>query len=85
MDPKPFFKSRTFWLNAATLVVAILTALSNQELILEHPDAALWIAAAVAVGNVVLRFVTDTPIKLLIFLWMSLPFQPFWPATLEAG
>lgn len=61
--PKGFWKSRTFWLNAITLAVAVLVALLGQPLVAEHSLAVMILTAIVAGLNVVLRFLTGTPIS----------------------
>jgi hypothetical protein len=55
--------SKTVWLNALTLVAAVGLALLGTDLVKNHPQAVAWIGAAVAVANVVLRFVTSVPIE----------------------
>ena len=63
MNSKPFIASRTIWLNAATTLVAIGTAISSQPWIADHPHIASALAATVAVANIVLRFLTDRPVE----------------------
>jgi len=82
IDAKPFWTSKTFWLNTVSLVIALLTAASETDLVREHPEAILWIAAAVALGNVLLRFVTS---KAVTFGTWILAAVFCWSSTLEAG
>lgn len=62
MSPKAFWKSRTFWLNAITLVAAVLGALVAHPLVAEYPQAVAALTAVVAALNLLLRFLTGTPI-----------------------
>ena len=59
---KPWWESRVIWLNAVTLVVSVLTALLGTQLVQDHPTVMSWMAASVAVANVVLRCLTTTEI-----------------------
>jgi hypothetical protein len=63
--PKPFWQSRTFWLNLATLVVTLGTTLLGLDWIRENPEAAALIGALIAAANLVLRFLTAEPVRLL--------------------
>lgn len=58
---KPFYASKTLWLNAVALVVALLSLPELGHVVPEH-----WlpyIAIATALGNKVLRLLTVTGIK----------------------
>lgn len=63
MEPKSPVKSKTIWANAALVVVGVLTYLQGHEVIVEHPTAVSILAVAVGLGNVVLRFLTNQPVK----------------------
>ena len=60
---KPFYKSRTLWVNGISFVVAILFALGLVETELSS-DLAQFVAPAVFLINLVLRFVTKEPVSL---------------------
>ena len=62
--PKFFGFSKTFLVNAGATVVAIVTAVSNQEWVADNPEYTAFAAAALGLANVFLRFVTDRPVKL---------------------
>ena len=56
MEPKPFIKSKTLWVNAAALVAAV-------GVFVQTGDATALIAAGMAVVNMVLRLITHQPIE----------------------
>lgn len=56
---KPFWQSKTFWWNMATLGLEVVQALGQVGVI---PPGTLMIVNAV--GNVVLRFVTTQPVSM---------------------
>lgn len=63
MEPKPWWQSKTIWVNALTLAVLIIGVLVTQDGVI--PESWLkWLAAVSAVVNVVLRFITEQPITL---------------------
>jgi hypothetical protein len=53
MEPKRWWKSKTFWLNIATLGVASAVEQPNPEML----------AQVLAVANIVLRFFTSRPLE----------------------
>ena len=58
VDPKPFWQSTTFWIN---LVGLLLLALATPEIVaILPPESRPYIAAAVAVLNVVNRSMSST-------------------------
>lgn len=60
MDTKPVGQSLTIWFNAVALIVGVL---SLPEVVAIIPTNMLRIVVlVVAVGNLILRFRTDTPI-----------------------
>ena len=59
---KPWWKSRTMVVNILTAAVAVLTLVSQEELLLENPRMAGYVTIGLAVANVALRLVTDTGI-----------------------
>jgi hypothetical protein len=65
MQPtKTALQSTTIWLNFIPTVITVLTALSNDQLITQHPQAVAAIATSLFVLNMLNRFRTDSPIKL---------------------
>ena len=61
MDAKPFWASRTLWVNLASLVAAI-TGIFQVDLGLTPEVQAALVTVAMAVTNMVLRVVTRTPV-----------------------
>jgi hypothetical protein len=72
MTPKPtvtywaisIFSSRTFWLNAGALLVAICSLTEVVEIL--PLDYMPTFSALVAVANVVLRFATVRPVAIIL-------------------
>ena len=62
-DAKPFWASKTLWVNAVALIAAAAGALGLD--IGLDPELQITIVGAImAVVNIVLRFVTDKPVTL---------------------
>lgn len=61
MEPKPIWQSRTFWVNALTLAATVLGTLTG----ILPAEVAPYVAGALSVVNVVLRFLTDRPVTLI--------------------
>jgi hypothetical protein len=59
MTPKPWYTSKTLWVNALTLLVMILGTVAQWP---EFSAYAAQIAGAVSVVNILLRFLTDRPV-----------------------
>lgn len=60
---KNWYASKTFWFNAITLVVMIVTAISDQSLIDDRTVLGIF-AIVVTTANAILRvFFTGMPIK----------------------
>ena len=55
--------SKTIWANIAVIVVSVLAGLQNQELIANNAVAVAVLGVLIGVGNVLLRFVTNKPVK----------------------
>lgn len=60
MEPKPWYKSKTIWLNVVTVLIVALTAISR-EMSLTAVQLEI-IAVVVAVLNIALRVITDRPV-----------------------
>jgi hypothetical protein len=52
--------SKTLWINGLTLAVSVLTAVAAPDVL--PPSVAPYLVAALAVANLVLRFLTTKPI-----------------------
>jgi hypothetical protein len=61
---KNLFASKTIWVNALALAVTALTAVAGHDVVANNPQLALWIGAALAGANILLRLVTSAPIAL---------------------
>lgn len=62
---KPWFKSKTLWLNAAAALIAGIDAAQafmtgNSSML--NPRTAPWLLAGLAIANFALRLVTSQPI-----------------------
>lgn len=62
---KSIFRSKTLWANLLGGVVALVTSVTNSDLIADNPEYAAYAATAMAVLNLVLRMVTKEPVKVL--------------------
>lgn len=60
---KPWYSSRTIWLNAVTTSIALVSAIQSQPWVQEYPKVASACVAAVGALTIVLRFVTTSPIE----------------------
>ena len=59
MQPKPWWESKTLWVNALTLIVMVLGTVA------QWPEFSAYtgqIAGALAIVNMALRFLTDRPV-----------------------
>lgn len=59
MTPKPWYTSKTLWVNALTLIVMVLGTVA------QWPEFSAYtgqIAGALAIVNMALRFLTDRPV-----------------------
>ena len=61
--PKSKLKSKTIWVNVAILVAGVLGYLQGHELIAENPVVVSVLAVAIGISGVILRLITDKPIK----------------------
>jgi len=60
---KPFWHSKTLWFNVGTIVVLVIGHILNEGLI-SDPEVVKWIAEALAIINILLRFDTSTKLTL---------------------
>lgn len=63
MDSKPWYASKTLWVNLLTLIAAVAGAFGI-DVGLDDETKATIVAGALAVVNVVLRLVTEKPVTL---------------------
>lgn len=61
---KSIFSSKTFWVNALMIVVYVLTASMDVDIVKNNPTAVLVIGMIVNVINMALRAVTDRPVSI---------------------
>lgn len=61
-DKKPWYRSRTLWVNVPSAVAAMLLALNGHDLIRESPQVAAITASLLFWLNSYLRVVTTLPI-----------------------
>ena len=59
---KPWYTSRTIWLNLLGATVAVVSALLGQSIIQEHPGLAAGLVVVLNIANVALRLVTTTEV-----------------------
>ena len=62
MNEKPWWQSKSFWINTLTLLVGGLTVTLNHEWVQNNPDVIAMFSLALALLNVILRWLTDQPI-----------------------
>lgn len=79
VEPKPDWKSRTFWVNAIALVASVSGALSI-DLGLTPERQTQVVVVIMAVINLVLRYVTHSPIRLSLIESKD-KVQSAWPAA----
>ena len=63
MPPKPFYQSKTLWINVISLLLVVLAELAREQYGLSESWLGL-VALLTPVLNVVLRFITTQPIAL---------------------
>ncbi|GAF79539.1 unnamed protein product [marine sediment metagenome] len=62
---KPVTKSKTFWVNACVLLVAGVVGMQNCEVVVNYPELVTYFVGIVGAVNVVLRFLTNSPVTLV--------------------
>ena len=63
MPPKPFYQSKTLWINVISLLLVILAELAREQYGISESWLGL-VALLTPVLNVVLRFLTTQPLSL---------------------
>lgn len=58
-ESKPFWQSKTFWVNFLTLLVSVLTLIVGNEWVKENPAIVSIVGVVITGLNVVLRFLTN--------------------------
>jgi len=51
VNEKPWYLSKTLWVNALTLAGSLLAVAAGSEMIAAHPQAAAAVAAGIAIGE----------------------------------
>ncbi|MEZ6097236.1 MAG: hypothetical protein R3C03_23935 [Pirellulaceae bacterium] len=69
---KSLFESKTFWFNAATFIIAIIGLLMEQEWIKNNTQIVMYLGMASSIINVIIRSITNQPIKLLGLMLVGL-------------
>lgn len=64
MDSKPWYLSKTVWVNVLTLVATVIGTVSGWDFIKSHPDVMAGLLMASSAVNVALRFLTSVPATL---------------------
>jgi hypothetical protein len=60
---KPWWTSKTLWFNAITLVVMVLAVVIENAGLIELPSQAVGLLTmGLAIGNAVLRFISNVPL-----------------------
>lgn len=65
LHPKPLWQSRTFWINAASALLAIVLLADTSirgGVLPVSPNLLPWVLFALAALNILLRMVTSQPI-----------------------
>jgi len=57
---KPWYKSRTIWINALTLIALIISTIVSWPELLPYST---YLAYALTITNLLLRFITNTKIE----------------------
>lgn len=65
-EDKPIGKSKTLWINAIVLIIACLTFLLDHELIRDNIQLVQYGTIAIAVANILLRFLTVAPLRVML-------------------
>lgn len=71
LQTKTLIASKTFWVNLFTTLIALVTAVSNQDWVAEHPQLTPVLVALVSVLNIALRYVTTKPINAVVMLLIA--------------
>ena len=61
MENKSWFHSKTIWFNIVSGIVTVAASFQSESGM--SPQTASILASVVTVGNVILRFITEKPIK----------------------
>jgi uncharacterized membrane protein YobD (UPF0266 family) len=62
---KWFLQSKTIWLNIVVTLIAVLELLRGQDWIAQNPTVTAWIVGAIAIANIVLRFISVDRVVLM--------------------
>ena len=63
-NAKPWYKSKTIWVNLFTIVTTVGTVIVDENLLSDNPKVMAYITIAVAAANIGLRAVTSQAMSL---------------------
>lgn len=63
MNSKPLYQSKTFWFNIIMMLLDIVATLQTSPLFADKVTLITIFGLVHTMGNIVLRYVTDTPIN----------------------
>lgn len=75
VDTKPWWSSKTLWLNAISFAIVVITAAVDTDLVKQNPELVLSFMALVNVLNAVLRFFTNKGLLGLLLLGLLIVTQ----------
>lgn len=64
IDVKSILASKTIWANFIGGAVALITTLSNSDLVVQNPELAAYFTTGMAVLNLLLRLVTNKGVSI---------------------
>lgn len=68
VDTKPWWTSKTLWINAISFVIVVITAAVDTELVKQNPELVLSFMALVNVLNAIVRFFTNKALVSAVLL-----------------
>lgn len=60
---KSIWTSKTFWVNAVTFLVALVTLVAGQDWVANYPQVVAILGMVSGVLNVILRSITSVPVS----------------------
>lgn len=60
---KSIFASKTFWFNALSFLIIVLTAMLDTSFVRQNPEVTYWIGGAITLINIVIRRLSDRPVS----------------------
>lgn len=65
MRIKSLFASKTIWVNVLTLVAGAIVFIQEHDIITDNPDTVAIAGGVLALVNIALRFLTDSPVAVV--------------------